>query len=64
MVLLTETESEQNLSPFLCMSGWHDGSLIQVDPYDDYAEMPGLLPFLKRLTFFVVVHVDPIGIPY
>ena len=27
MVLLTETESEQNLSPFLCMSGWHDGEL-------------------------------------
>ena len=60
MVLLTETESEQNLSPFLCMMA----SLIQVDPYDDYAEMPGLLPFLKRLTFSVVVHVDPIGIPY
>lgn len=46
---------------------WVDGmmaSLIQVDPYDDYAEMPGLLPFLKRLTFSVAVHVDPIGIPY
>lgn len=45
-------------------SGWVDGyRLIQVDPYDDYAEMPGLLPFLKRLTFSVV-HVDPIEIPY
>ena len=21
---------------------------LKVDPYDDYAEMPGLLPFLKR----------------
>ena len=36
----------------------------EVDPYDDYAEMPGLLPFLKRpkqwvfggLTFMVMVQ--------
>ena len=58
MVLLTETETNlfqdaaKNQSPLLCMSWWHDGSLIQVDPYDDYAEMPGLLPFLKRPHIF------------